>query len=142
MSKLRSNPKRLAAESVFLNDGKIRAIQRDARTVYRKNGETYAVARKCIACILRVPFLDGSYSTDYQRVDYNHCIPRSLLSGQHNWPILHSPKNLSPTCRRHHDEHDARPDFWLPLMAEIYGYTYDEPPFNRYLKETHATTIA
>lgn len=105
------------------------------------NEKLYAEARKaayerdraingmCIACLCGIPLRNGRI-VKQSAVDYNHCVPRSQLFDLEK---LHSLRNLAPACREHHEEHDRRAEFWLPLMQQVYGYDYSDQPFARYL---------
>jgi hypothetical protein len=88
-----------------------------------------SIGGMCIACLFNVPLKNGRI-VKQRAVDYNHCVPRSQI---HDLEQRHSLRNLAPTCREHHEEHDRRAEFWLPLMAELYGYDYSDQPFARYM---------
>lgn len=136
---VRSSPSteaRRAREQAAYTAAKLAALRRDATTVLVRPGQLPTpLAGKCLPCLLDVRLPDGSPGSGL-REDYNHCIPRSRLPGEANWPLLHSPANLAPTCRAHHDAYDRQPAWWLPLMQVAFPqYTaeYAQAPFARYL---------
>ena len=121
-SSRKAHERRQREQDIFAQ-AKIEAIRRDAK---------HGLGGKCLPCWLEVPLRNGQPGSGL-RDDYNHVVPRSRLPGERNWPILHSVENLAPTCRAHHDDYDRRPEFWLKLMKQEFGYAYDTPIFQAYL---------
>ncbi len=127
---LRSAPatvERRGREQDVLNAARHAAEYRDR--VFGLNG-------KCLPCFLGVLLNNGERGGG-QATSYNHCIPRSKLQGEKHWNVLHSVENLAPACEQHHEEHDRRPEWWLPLMQKVYGYKYDAAPFAVYLTDIY-----
>ena len=116
-----------AEERLVLDAARHQAAYRDAR---------FGLGGKCLACHLGI-LLNNKERGGGRATSYNHCIPRSRLQGKQHWATLHSVQNLAPACEQHHEEHDRRPEWWLPLMQQVYGYEYAEPPFAIYLTEVY-----
>lgn len=101
----------------------------------------FGLGGKCLPCHLGILLNNGERGQGMASA-YNHCIPRSRLTGEHNWVYLHTARNLAPTCEAHHEEHDRHPEWWLPLMQQVFGYKYDDLPFAPYLTEVYQRGVS